>query len=55
MAKSTMVLFLSKMLVHKTIVLPPRRDLLLLPSKPKESHPLHQHLQMMTCHIPGKV
>ena len=47
--------FLSKMLVHKPIVLPPRRDLLLLPSKPQESHPLHQHLQIMTCHISGKV
>ena len=47
--------FLSKMLVHKPIVLPPRRDLLLLPSKPQESHPLHQHLQIMICHISGKV
>ena len=36
------------MLVHKPIVLPPRRDLLSLSSKPQESHPLHQHLEIMS-------
>ena len=45
---------LMKMLVNEPIILPPRKHLLYLPSQPKVLHPLHQHLQLLICHISGK-
>jgi len=45
---------LLKMLIADPIMLPRRRDLLTLPHKPQQVHPMHPKLQILACKLSGK-
>ena len=44
---------LRSMLINEPFILPPSKHLLYLPSQPLP-HPLHQHLELLACHISGQ-
>ena len=45
---------LKSMLINEPFILPPSKHLLYLPSQPGLPQPLHQHLELLACHISGQ-
>ena len=45
---------ITQMQISKPFILPPSKDLLYLPNKTKEIHPMYKKLQLLACHISAK-
>jgi len=45
---------IAQMQISKPFILPPSKDLLYLPNKAKEIHPMYKKLQLLACHISAR-
>ena len=42
-------------LICEPLLFPPRKSNLLLPNRSQEIHPLHSHLELLACHVSGRL